>query len=59
LDVKAHLEQLQRRHRHLDQMIDAYRNAGHDSDIQKLKRLRLMVKDKIVNMLRRSALSPS
>jgi uncharacterized protein YdcH (DUF465 family) len=55
LDMKAHLEQLQRRHRHLDRMIDAYKGARHHSEIQQLKRLRLLVKDKISNMLRRSA----
>ncbi len=45
--MKHYLEDLQRRHRRLNRLIDNCKAAGRQSEMQELKRIRLRIKDKI------------
>lgn len=45
--MRNHLERLIRYHRHLNRLIDNCRAAGRQEELKSLKRLRLMLKDRI------------
>ena len=45
--MKHYLEDLKRRHRRLNRLIDNCKAAGRQSEMQELKRIRLSIKDKI------------
>lgn len=56
--MKHHIEELRKRHQRLDRLIDTCRSAGREHEIKQLKRIRLSLKDKITNMLRRQEPTP-
>ena len=56
--MNHHLEELKRRHRRLNRLIDTCKSAGRELEMKQLKRIRLRLKDKISNMLRRLEPSP-
>lgn len=51
--MQAQLEQLIRRHRRLDRLIDTSKSAGKQAEVKVLKRLRLRLKDRIEEIRRR------
>ncbi len=56
--MNRHLEELKRRHRRLNRLIDTCRTAGRENEMKQLKRIRLKLKDTITEMLRRLEPSP-
>ena len=56
--MNHHLEDLKKRHRRLNRLIDTCKSAGRELEMKQLKRIRLRLKDKISNMLRRLEPSP-
>ncbi len=46
--MKNYINELVKRHRRLNRLIDNCRAAGRQQEMQKLKRIRLRIKDKIV-----------
>ena len=52
------LEDLKKRHRRLNRLIDTCRSAGREHEMKQLKRIRLKLKDTISDMLRRLEPSP-
>lgn len=56
--MNHHLEELERRHRRLNRLIDTCKSAGREHEMKQLKRIRLRLKDTISNMLRRLEPSP-
>ncbi len=56
--MNHHLEELKRRHRRLNRLIDTCKSAGREHEMKQLKRIRLRLKDTISNMLRRLEPSP-
>lgn len=45
--MKNYIEELVKRHRRLNRLIDNCRAAGRQQEMQQLKRIRLKIKDKI------------
>ncbi|QTD55415.1 YdcH family protein [Parasphingorhabdus cellanae] len=45
--MKNYVNELVRRHRRLNRLIDNCRAAGRQQEMQQLKRIRLQIKDKI------------
>ncbi len=45
--MKNYINELVRRHRRLNRLIDNCRAAGRQQEMQQLKRIRLSIKDKI------------
>ena len=45
--MRHYLEDLKRRHRRLNRLIDNSKAAGRQGEMQELKRVRLRIKDKI------------
>lgn len=45
--MSAHFDQLRRRHRRLDRLIDTSKALGKQEELKTLKRLRLRLKDRI------------
>ena len=45
--MQSHLEKLRRTHRSLNRAIDTMRAPGRQEDVKRLKKLRLLVKDRI------------
>ncbi|GAA0473459.1 hypothetical protein GCM10009096_13460 [Parasphingorhabdus litoris] len=45
--MKNYVDELVRRHRRLNRLIDNCRAAGRQQEMQQLKRIRLNIKDKI------------
>ena len=54
--MKNYLETLKLKHRRLNRMIDNCKAAGRQQEMQHLKRIRLLIKDKIAKTQR--ALDP-
>lgn len=53
-----HLEELKKRHRRLNRLIDTCKSGGREQEMKQLKRIRLKLKDTISDMLRRLEPSP-
>ncbi len=51
--MNHHLEELKRRHRRLNRLIDTCKSAGREHEMKQLKRIRLIFKDTITHMLLR------
>ena len=56
--MNRNLEELIKRHRRLNRLIDTCKSAGREHEMKQLKRIRLKLKDTISNMLRRLEPSP-
>jgi|GWRWMinimDraft_15_1066023.scaffolds.fasta_scaffold295258_1 uncharacterized protein YdcH (DUF465 family) len=56
--MNHHLEELRKRHRRLNRLIDSCKSAGREHEMKRLKRIRLKLKDAISDMLRRLEPSP-
>ncbi|MGV3554804.1 MAG: DUF465 domain-containing protein [Croceibacterium sp.] len=56
--MKSYLEELRRRHRRLDRLIDGCRAPGQQDELKQLKRLRLLLKDKMAAIERRRRPAP-
>ena len=56
--MNHHLEELKKRHRRLNRLIDTCKSAGRENEMKQLKRIRLKLKDTISDMLRRLEPSP-
>lgn len=53
--MKNHFEKLRSQHRKLNRMIDNSKSFGKQEEVKQLKRLRLVMKDKIAQMKMRKA----
>jgi len=56
--MNNHLEELRKRHRRLNRLIDTCKCAGREHEMKQLKRIRLRLKDTISEMRRRLEPSP-
>lgn len=50
--MDKHLEQLRRRHRRIDRLIDTTKRASRQEDLKILKRIRLRLRDRITSLQR-------
>ncbi len=51
--MSTHLDNLRRRHRRIDRLIDTSKAAGRQEGLKLLKRIRLRLKDRIAQLQRR------
>lgn len=56
--MQTYFDELRRRHRQLDRLIDGCRAAGRQEELKQLKRLRLLLKDKLAAIERRHQPAP-